>query len=190
MLKLSIHNICWNSISLTVTRHSRKSRGVMVNFSDMKVTGVCWIVHLLIADFPYVTSLLAAGFNSLLMDSWHLHSSTILSALRTLFFLLPSPPTTKASAEERAPTPRKVTIMHVNVCKHYISTWSYENRVSKHFVIFFNFPCLIAWILRCFLMCFFFACFVVRDLCRSGCRQNYYLTPPPASIFSYPQFFL
>ena len=24
------------------------------------------------------------------------------------------------------------------------STWSYENRVSKHFVIFRNFPCLIA----------------------------------------------
>ena len=24
------------------------------------------------------------------------------------------------------------------------STWSYENRISKHFVIFRNFPCLIA----------------------------------------------
>ena len=24
------------------------------------------------------------------------------------------------------------------------STWSYENRISKHFVIFHNFPCLIA----------------------------------------------
>ena len=24
------------------------------------------------------------------------------------------------------------------------STWSYENRVSKHYVIFPNFPCLIA----------------------------------------------
>ena len=30
---------------------------------------------------------------------------------------------------------------------------------------------------------FFFACFVFRDLCRSECRQNYYLTPP-LSIFS------
>ena len=26
---------------------------------------------------------------------------------------------------------------------------------------------------------FFLACLVVRDLCRSGCRQNYYLNPPP-----------
>ena len=32
---------------------------------------------------------------------------------------------------------------------------------------------------------FFFVCFVVRYLCRSGCRQNYYLTPslPPLPIF-------
>ena len=61
----------------------------------------------------------------------------------------------------------------------FISTWSYENRVSKHFVIFLNFPCLIACLLCCLLMLLFLACFVVRDLCRSGCRQNYYLTPPP-----------
>ena len=34
---------------------------------------------------------------------------------------------------------------------------------------------------------FVFACFVVRDLCRSGCRHNYYLTPPPPSpYFSLP----
>ena len=31
----------------------------------------------------------------------------------------------------------------------------------------------------------FFACFVVRDLCRSGCRQNYSLPPPPPP----PDFF-
>ena len=30
-----------------------------------------------------------------------------------------------------------------------------------------------------------FACFVVRDLCSSGCRQNYYLTPLPP-FFSLP----
>ena len=36
------------------------------------------------------------------------------------------------------------------------STWSYENRVSKHFVIFLNFPCLLACLLRCLLMSFFF----------------------------------
>ena len=60
-----------------------------------------------------------------------------------------------------------------------ISTWSYENRVSKHFVIFLNFRCLIACLLCCLLMSFvFLACLVVRDLCRSGCRQNYHLLPP------------
>ena len=66
-------------------------------------------------------------------------------------------------------------------------TWSYENRVSKHFVIFRNFPCLITWhmftVLFAYVVSFFFACFVARDLCRSGCRQNYYLTPPPLPIF-------
>ena len=67
---------------------------------------------------------------------------------------------------------------------YYISTWSYENRVSKHFVIFLNFRCLIACLLCCLLMSFvFLACLVVRDLCRSGCRQNYYLAPPPPPPF-------
>ena len=32
------------------------------------------------------------------------------------------------------------------------TTWSYENRVGKHFVIFPNFPCLIACLLCCLLM--------------------------------------
>ena len=56
-----------------------------------------------------------------------------------------------------------------------ISTWSYENRVSKHFVIFPNFPCLTTCLSCCLLMSFFFACLAVRELWRSGCRQNYYL---------------
>ena len=30
-----------------------------------------------------------------------------------------------------------------------------------------------------FFLFFVLDCFVVRDLCRSGCRQNYYLTPLP-----------
>ena len=60
--------------------------------------------------------------------------------------------------------------------------WSYEKRVSKHFVIFLNLPCLIACLLCCLLMCFV-ACFVVGDSCRSGFRQNYYLTPLPPSQF-------
>ena len=70
---------------------------------------------------------------------------------------------------------------------------SYKNRVSTHFVIFPNFSCLIACLLCCLLMSFFFffACFMVRDLCRRGCRQNYYLTLPPYFFFCpYPQFSL
>ena len=70
-------------------------------------------------------------------------------------------------------------------CMQNKSTWRYENRVSKHFVIFRNFTCLITW--RMFTVLFayfvFFACFVARDLCRSGCRQNYYHTPPPPPDF-------
>ena len=34
--------------------------------------------------------------------------------------------------------------------------WSYENQVGKHFVIFLNFPCLIACLLCCLLMWFVF----------------------------------
>ena len=50
---------------------------------------------------------------------------------------------------------------------HLTSTWSYENRVSKHFVIFLNFRCLIACLLCCLLMSFaFLACLVVRlEIC-------------------------
>ena len=40
-----------------------------------------------------------------------------------------------------------------------VSAWSYENRVSKHFVIFLNFPYLIACLLCCLLMSFFFCLF-------------------------------
>ena len=35
----------------------------------------------------------------------------------------------------------------------------------------------------CLCRFFFLACLVVRDLCRNGCRQNYYLTP---SLFFFP----
>ena len=62
--------------------------------------------------------------------------------------------------------------------------WSYENRISKHFVIFLNFPCLTVL----FAYVLFFACFVVKDLCKSWFRQKYYLTPLPPSlpIFVHP----
>ena len=40
------------------------------------------------------------------------------------------------------------------------------------------------------LMSFFFlACLVVRDLCTSGCRQNYYLTPPSIFFPTHNSFF-
>ena len=49
------------------------------------------------------------------------------------------------------------------------------------------FTVLLAYVVFCLFVCLFFACFVVRDLCRSGCRQNYYLTTPhPLLIFSLP----
>ena len=43
----------------------------------------------------------------------------------------------------------------------------------------------VGWLCR-----FFFACFVARDPCRSRCRLNYYLTPPPPDFFPYLKFFL
>ena len=43
-----------------------------------------------------------------------------------------------------------------------ISTWSYENRVSKHFVIVLGFPCQIAYLLCCLLMSFFFLIWWLR----------------------------
>ena len=43
------------------------------------------------------------------------------------------------------------------------STWSYENRVCKHFVISLNFPWLITSLLSCLLMSFL--CFVFRFSC-------------------------
>ena len=49
------------------------------------------------------------------------------------------------------------------------STWSYENRVSKHFVIFRNFPCLIAWhmftVLFAYVVFFFFLLVLWLGIC-------------------------
>ena len=117
--------------------------------------------------------------------------SVVLNFFRNLFFNV-------AYSRQPKVVRRQLRIDSLKWCTwqrvrrgHCISTWSYENRVSKHFVIFLNFPCLIACLLCCLLMLLFLACFVVRDLCRSGCRQNYYLTHPPPSLFyfcPYPQF--
>ena len=85
---------------------------------------------------------------------------------------------------------RSRQFLEFHLCSRKLSTWSYENWVSKHFVTFPNFRCLIACLLCCLLMCFFFlACLVVRDLCRRGCTQNYLLSnqpPPPRPLFFFP----
>ena len=95
--------------------------------------------------------------------------------------------------------------IHVGKIYHSLirkSTWSYENRVRKYFVIILNFSCLTACLLCCLLMSFFFFLLVLwlgicqgpnrlLDLCRSRCRQNYYLALPPSlPFFPYPQFSL
>ena len=53
-----------------------------------------------------------------------------------------------------------------------ISTLIYDNRVTKHFVISLNFPCLSLFtVLFAYVD---FGCFAVgRDLCKSGSRQNF-----------------
>ena len=74
----------------------------------------------------------------------------------------------------------------------YISTWSYENRVSKHVVIFLNFPCLIACLLCCLLMSLFFVFLLVfwLGICvEVELDKVTILSPPPRPrlrIFSLP----
>ena len=70
---------------------------------------------------------------------------------------------------------------------------AYEHWVSKHFLISLNFPCLsLLTVLFCLCRIFFFGCFVVRDLRRSGFRHNLatsssFKTPSlPRGCFSFP----
>ena len=42
-------------------------------------------------------------------------------------------------------------------------------------------------VLFAYVVFFLFASFVAKDLCTSGCRQNYYLTPHPVPLL--PIFF-
>ena len=53
----------------------------------------------------------------------------------------------------------------------YSFTRMYKNRVSKHFVIVLDFPCLSLFTVL-FAYVVHFGCFVVRDLCSSGRRGN------------------
>ena len=54
----------------------------------------------------------------------------------------------------------------------YSFTWMYKNRVSKHFVIVLDFPCLSLFTVL-FAYVVHFGCFVVKYLCSSGCRENF-----------------
>ena len=59
--------------------------------------------------------------------------------------------------------------------------------------MFLNLLCLIACLLCCLLMSYFWGVVLWLGICvEAECRQNYYLPPPlslPLSIFRYPQFF-
>ena len=66
-----------------------------------------------------------------------------------------------------------------------ISTWSYENRVRKHFVILSQLPLsnsFFTQLFACLLLLLFVVRFVVKDLCRRGFKKNFanfYLPAPP-----------
>ena len=86
---------------------------------------------------------------------------------------------------------RLATIWYVQFIN--TSTWSYENRVSKQFVTFHNFPCLIACWLCCLLM-WFFLLFCGLGICVEvdvdRITMLLSLLPPSLPILPYPQFSL
>ena len=66
----------------------------------------------------------------------------------------------------------------------YISTWSYENRVSKHLAIFLNFPSLIACLLCCLLMSFVLFLLVLwLGICVEVNVDRITILPPPPYFF-------
>ena len=70
-----------------------------------------------------------------------------------------------------------------------MSTWSYENRVSKQFAILLNFPCLIACLLCCLLMSFFFWLVLLLGICVEVDVDKLTILPtppPPPQFFSLP----
>ena len=99
-----------------------------------------------------------------------------------------------------------IIIIIIIVIISIISTWSYENRVRKHFVILSQLPLsnsFFTQLFACLLLLLFVVRFVVKDLCRRGFKNNFanfYLpappTPPPPLhsfpllffVRSYPQF--
>ena len=69
------------------------------------------------------------------------------------------------------------------------STWSYENRVSKHFVIFRNFPCLWAWDMFTVLVAYvaFFFWLVLWLGIRVEVDVDWINILPPLPIFFFPK---
>ena len=68
------------------------------------------------------------------------------------------------------------------------STWSCENRVSKHFVIFLNFLCLIACLLCCLLkLLFLLVLWLV--ICVEVHVDGIIILPPPPPPPSLPHYF-
>ena len=65
-----------------------------------------------------------------------------------------------------------------------------ENRISKHFVIFLNFPCLIACLLCCLLMSFFFLLVLWLGICVEVDVDRITIIPPPPPSFLPPSLFL
>ena len=74
-------------------------------------------------------------------------------------------------------------LLHRATGMKYIYTWSYENRVSKHFVIFLNLPCLIACLLCSLLMCFLLVLWL--GICVEADVDRITILAPPYS-FSLP----
>ena len=65
----------------------------------------------------------------------------------------------------------------------YNSTRSHENRVSKHFVIFLNFPCLTACLLCCLLVSFLFLLVLWLGVCVEVDVDRITILPPSLPPF-------
>ena len=69
------------------------------------------------------------------------------------------------------------------------STWSYENRVSKHFVIFLNFACLIVWhmftVLLAYVVFFFYLLVSWLGICVEVHVERITILPPPLPSWSF-----
>ena len=86
-----------------------------------------------------------------------------------------------------------IKLFYMNMCLlkvwyiRYYLAWSYENQLNRHFIISLNFFGLSLFTVKLFAyVSSFLGCFVSRNLCRSGCWQNFanfYLFPTKNSVF-------